>query len=363
MMHVQSPIVEQISEVREYDPQGQLDRDHTSMVDRQRLNRWTTCFQSPDGTLYLHGGTETTDGGQNVLKRDKMPFNDVLAVPEGAVFSRPGMFLAVDALVRFEEPGRYRVRIWRGEEPASAVEELATLHVKNGPRPRKEFRGEWYGLYVHRSIVQRDDGALLATVEGTLADDTLKPTDRWSRIESRYQGRSIVVISDDEGLTWEYLSTIAAPQEGDPVGEGFGEPTMIQLNDGRLLCLMRTGHYTPLYASWSEDGGGSWTEPAYTGLERGCDPCLLRLQDGRVAVSYGKRYPEGWSLVRSDAERFKYPGHGLVRLAISEDGTGESWQVATIGSRMGSCYSTIIEVEPGVLFCQVDGWYWRVRLS
>ena len=82
-----------------------------------------------------------------------------------------------------------------------------------------------------------------------------------------------------------------------------------------------------------------------------------------MAVSYGKRFPEGWSLVRGDNECWECPGHGLVRLAVSEDGTGESWQVASIGSWMGSCYSTIIEVEPGVLFCQVDGWYWRVRLS
>jgi len=82
-----------------------------------------------------------------------------------------------------------------------------------------------------------------------------------------------------------------------------------------------------------------------------------------VAVSYGKRFPEGWSRLRSDHERWKYPGQGLISLAISEDGTGESWQVETIGREMGSCYSTIIEVEPGVLFCQVDGWFWHVQLA
>ena len=29
----------------------------------------------------------------------------------------------------------------------------------------------------------------------------------------------------------------------------------------------------------------------------------------------------------------------------------------------GSCYTTIIEVEPAVIFCQVDGWFFRVALS
>lgn len=363
LMNVESSIIDHIGELREYDPQGQLDRDHVSLVDRQRLNRWVTCFQSPDDTIYLHAGSQSTDGGQTIVKRDKMPFNEMLAVPEGAVLSTSGMFLALDALVNFEAPGCYSLRTWRGEEPVGAVEGQATLHIENGPGPREQFPDEWYGLYVHRSIVQRNDGALLATLEGNLADDTEQPNDECSKTESRYRGRSVVVISRDQGVSWEFLSTIAVSQAGDPVGEGFGEPTMIQLNDGRLLCLMRTGHYTPMYASWSDDGGASWSEPAYTGLDRGCDPCLLQLQDGRVAVSYGKRFPEGWSRLRSDHERWKYPGQGLIRLAISEDGTGESWQVATIGREMGSCYSTIIEVEPGVLFCQVDGWFWHVQLA
>jgi len=30
---------------------------------------------------------------------------------------------------------------------------------------------------------------------------------------------------------------------------------------------------------------------------------------------------------------------------------------------MGSCYSTIFEVQPNVIFCQVDGWHWRITLK
>ena len=90
---------------------------------------------------------------------------------------------------------------------------------------------------------------------------------------------------------------------------------------------------------------------------------MLKLSDGRLAVVYGKRYPEGWSRVRGDGQRWTYPAHGLILLAINEDGTGESWEVAKIGEKMGSCYPTIIEVEPNVLFCQVDCWYWRVHVA
>lgn len=360
-MEPERPIIKHIGKRRQYDPR-EVERDHVSLVDRQQLNRWVTCFQDPDDTIYMHAGSTSTDGGRTVCKGDTMPFNPMLSLPEGAVYCKPGFFLVVDQLVHFDEPGRYHVRTWRGDSPTTAIEGQATLHIENGPEPREKFPDEWYGLYVHRTILERNDGALLMTLEGNMGDDLQQPTDEWSKTEIRYQGRAAVVISTDEGLTWEYLSSMAVSKPGDPVGEGFGEPTMIQLKDGRLLCLMRTGHYTPIYATWSADGGATWTEPAYTGLDRGCDPCLLRLQDGRVAVSYGKRFPESWSRLRSDEERFAYPGQGLIRLAISADGTGESWQAATIGEQMGSCYSTIIEVEPGVLFCQVDGWYWHVRV-
>ena len=37
-------------------------------------------------------------------------------------------------------------------------------------------------------------------------------------------------------------------------------------------------------------------------------------------------------------------------------------RTATVAEKMGSSYSTVIEVEPNVLFVQVDGWFWRVTL-
>jgi hypothetical protein len=81
-----------------------------------------------------------------------------------------------------------------------------------------------------------------------------------------------------------------------------------------------------------------------TGLDHGCDPCLIKLADGRVALSWGHRYPDEWT-----------------NLAISDDG-GATWTNSEIAKGTRSCYSTIFEVEPNVLFFQVDEWYWRVNL-
>ena len=114
---------------------------------------------------------------------------------------------------------------------------------------------------------------------------------------------------------------------------GFDEPTILRLRDRQILCVMRTGHFSPLYASWSNDDGKTWTEPRYTGLERGCDPQLLMLEDGRILLSYGERFPTGSYL------QPKKRG-ALVKFALSED-AGVSWRVTTIAAEMGSSYSTI----------------------
>jgi hypothetical protein len=138
---------------------------------------------------------------------------------------------------------------------------------------------------------------------------------------------------------------------------------MVLLDDGKLLAVMRTGHHFPLYASWSSDQGKSWTAPTYTGLDRGCDPHLIRLRDGRLVLSWGRRYPEGWSkiLPEGDQSLFKYPGKGYLNLAVSND-NGRTWENDKVSSEVGSAYSTIFEVEPNVLFIQVDQWYWRIQL-
>jgi hypothetical protein len=201
------------------------------------------------------------------------------------------------------------------------------------------------------------------TMYGNFASDSIFPPDADAQRELTYMQRTFIVRSTDQGQNWNYLSTVASPKLGDPVGEGFVEPAITLLEDGRLLCIMRSGHRFPLYASWSDDAGRSWSYPMYTGLDRGCDPCLITLQDGRVALSWGRRFPEGWSIVspEGDKGRFEFPGYGYTSLSISND-DGLTWASHKIMERSGTCYSTIIEVEPKVVFMLVDEWYCRITL-
>ncbi len=316
---------------------------------------WARSFQGPDGSIYLQGDKKSTDGGKTFVDHNGPSFEEILRIPEGVIHNRPGLFYAVDGAVDLKSPDVYTVRAWRSTDGLrTLVQEESTVRIPGGPR-RQRKPDEWYGFYFYRNMLELPDGTLLTTMEGNLEDDKLKPNDRRSSSETVYMQRTIIVTSRDEGRTWDYLSTVAAPVPGDPVGEGFDEPTILRLNDGRILCVMRTGHFSPLYACWSSDDGKTWTEPKYTGLERGCDPHLLLLQDGRILLSYGERFPTGSYL------KPKKRG-ALVKFALSDDG-GEEWRVATVAEGMGSSYSTILEVEPNLIFCQVDGWFWRVQLK
>ncbi len=324
---------------------------------------WTRAFRAEDGTIYFQNHLKSVDGGLTVTAQNDIDVESITSEPERAVLVGPGLFYATGGPATYVSPGEYRIPVRRSTDGLKTfTEESATVYVPGGPT-RDPQDGEFYGLYVYRTIVVLPSGSWLMTMEGNLAEDTLVPSDADAQREVTYLVRSLVVESVDQGRTWHYLSSIAVPQAGDPVGEGFGEPALTLLDDGRLLCVMRSGHHFPLYASWSSDEGKTWTLPLYTGLDRGCDPCLLTLQDGRVALSWGRRYPEGWSVVtpEGDQDRFAYPGEGYTNLAISTDG-GATWTNQEIAQGTGSCYSTIFEVAPDVLFFQVDGWYWRVTL-
>ncbi len=94
------------------------------------------------------------------------------------------------------------------------------------------------------------DSTWLMTMYGNFVSDTIIPYDSDARKETKYMQRTFIVSSDDKGNNWHYVSTVAAPLRGDPVGEGLVEPALTMLTDGTAslhnevrsslspLCLM-----------------------------------------------------------------------------------------------------------------------------
>lgn len=120
-----------------------------------------------------------------------------------------------------------------------------------------------------------------------------------------------VWISDDAGNTWR-----AGSGEVDYAQRGAMEPEVLELNDGRIIMIIRTqlGH---IAASYSEDGGDTWTQASDWGVRAPEAPSSVR------------RIPSTGDLLLIWNDNFQAgAGHGGKRtpltVAISKD-EGKTW--------------------------------------
>ncbi|MCX6910502.1 MAG: sialidase family protein [Verrucomicrobia bacterium] len=87
-------------------------------------------------------------------------------------------------------------------------------------------------------------------------------------LEAWEGGDSYCVLSDDDGNTWR------DSQRVQPAKGKCYEPACIELSDGRVMMLMRTGLGCQ-YKSLSKDGGQTWTEPVPTPLAGTAAPVAI----------------------------------------------------------------------------------------
>lgn len=166
--------------------------------------------------------------------------------------------------------------------------------------------------------------------------------------------RTIVVKADQSGKNWDYRSTIAGDEaveaalkfEGEEKSEGFAEPRMIRLGDGRLFVVMRRGSKNLMYKAWSKDDGKTWSKPISIGF-RGVEPALMAMKSGILALCTGRPDP--------------------IAVRFSVDG-GQSWTNTTEltkgyqnenpgkphAAQKSTCYTGMVEVEPGKLLVVYD---------
>jgi len=140
--------------------------------------------------------------------------------------------------------------------------------------------------------------------------------------------------SRDEGSTWQKLGELDIP-EG-TVWNNFHEPHAIELDDGRLLGIIRAeGAGVPfgftMYQTSSEDGGKTWSDMVPMGI-CGSPPHLLKHSSGAVVLVYGRR-----------AEPFG------ERVVVTRDG-GRTWSDEIVLCETTPCdlgYPASVELSDG----------------
>ena len=102
------------------------------------------------------------------------------------------------------------------------------------------------------------------------------------------QGRVICVRTKDGGKTWKLVSFIGPePAEDDKAIM----PSSVRLSPRTIVTAIRHPSWIELYRS--DDDGSNWhfvSKPVPdTGAHNGNPPSLVRLRDGRLAITYGYR--------------------------------------------------------------------------
>lgn len=185
-------------------------------------------------------------------------------------------------------------------------------------------------------IVQLSKGRIVLPAHGVVGGGKFT-------FQSKLQ--SFVYYSDDGFQTWK-VSADAMTAEG----RGCHEPSIVELKDGRLLCLLRTT-LGRVYRSYSADRGVHWSKPEATDLRAPDSPPLV------------KRIPKTgdlllmWNNVESRTGRPRSP----LTAAVSRD-EGQTWKhVQNIDGRSthDSAYASLFFQDNEVLvayYCRSMTW-------
>ena len=223
---------------------------------------------------------------------------------------------------------------------------LGTWRSNGDPIDRHEFKiaglpWETASYQTYAKILDLDDGSLLAAMEAQVGPP--RKTD-----EIRDDGRhrwaitmtTFIVRSRDRGRTWDFI-TAFRPDElnlvygvGDQaVDEGLTEADLVVAANGDILCVNRTGSYSPMWQTRSTDGGHTWGTPAPVGWQ-GVKPRLNLLPNGVLTCAAG---------------RGGYGHPQVTHVMISLDGAGNHWEAPFCFHTGPGCSYTSTMVRDGQL--------------
>jgi len=154
------------------------------------------------------------------------------------------------------------------------------------------------------------------------------------------EGQSLCIRTTDGGLTWDLVGWIGVQP---PAGYGYAiMPSTVRLpGEGYLSMIRRGGVFDGTKRWWlepyvSSDDGASWYRLAEPAIDNGGNPAsMVRLEDGRIAMTYGWRHaPYGIRARISNDYGQSWGGEQILR----DDGA--SWDIGypqTVQRADGKC--------------------------
>ncbi|MGC0251252.1 sialidase family protein [Pseudactinotalea sp. Z1748] len=173
----------------------------------------------------------------------------------------------------------------------------------------------------HGSIIQLDDGDILAPIYGRTPDDV--------------HSRATVARSSDRGVTWDPADEVTIA-EGETFA--FQEPNLTLMPSGEIIAGLRVNEEpVHLYLSRSDDDGRTWSEPERTDIPASSHHQLLR-EDGSLLLTYGD----------VGAHVQNRPTSGILIPDALGDWNGHTPVMVYDSGHTDQANPSSIEVEPGV---------------
>ncbi len=225
--------------------------------------------------------------------------------PDGKIL----MVLSKDAGRAWTRPDTIVSTPWDCRDP-SVVQLRDGRIVVNFFQSRVNDEGELLGVVGCFTVRSFDNGKTFTAprmvqvpgVDWAATSDAVLELNDGSLLLPAYGGKkgessgALAVISRDGGETWEERIVIAKDPEN---RIHYQEPSLTQLPDGRILCMVRTvGAENFLYQVVSGDGGKTWSSPTNSRIQ-GQAADLHVTVERTLLCAYRDFWPGGVSFVRS----------------------------------------------------------------
>ncbi len=166
-------------------------------------------------------------------------------------------------------------------------------------------------------------------------------------------------VSADDGLTWQRGNVLDIGGTGNHAG-AF-EPTLAELDGGRLMMLMRT-NLDYLWAAYSDTEGRFWRKTEPSVFDASSSPAFMkRLASGRIVLVWNRVHPEGKTSYRRRVGKWSETPVSWCREEVSmviTDPNGENWSdPVVIAKKPGiwMAYPYLFEPEPGTVWVFASG--------
>ncbi len=208
-------------------------------------------------------------------------------------------------------------------------------------------------------LLSRDYCGALVDILETRSGRVVVPVMKLLRQPARHS--FVNYFSDDGGKTWAQSNLIDLGGHGHH--DGAIEPTLVELEDGRLWTLIRT-NWDRFWEAFSEDEGRSWRIIRPSQIDASSAPGhLVRLASGRLMLAWNRLYPEGvtgdeWNRrprARRGLPYSRIPGSWQreeLSVSFSQD-DGQTWTNPLVVARQPQgwlSYPYLFERRPGEIW-------------